>query len=108
MYEKKIAELIKQLKDEHAHAESVEEQLNKTKKLLNDSQKTIQVSNVCHQKDHIVSMFPISNFLMEWFSALSELFTFSVDNKILNRIYPHLFIFVFNLNGFLFYSSFFL
>lgn len=107
MYEKKIAELIKQLKDEHAHAESVEEQLNKTKKLLNDSQKTIQVCNVCHQKDHIEFMFPISNFLMEWFSALSELFTFSVDSKILNRIYPHLFIFVLNLNGRLFYSSFF-
>ncbi|XP_048326155.2 kinesin-like protein KIN-UC isoform X8 [Ziziphus jujuba] len=42
MYEKKIAELIKQLKDEHAHAKSVEEQLNAMKKLLNDSQKTIQ------------------------------------------------------------------
>nr|XP_048326148.1 kinesin-like protein KIN-UC isoform X1 [Ziziphus jujuba var. spinosa] len=53
MYEKKIAELIKQLKDEHAHAKSVEEQLNAMKKLLNDSQKTIQqheMENSTYQK----------------------------------------------------------
>lgn len=47
MYEKKIAELIKQLKDEHVHAKSVEEQLDAMKKLLNDAQKTIQVSRLC-------------------------------------------------------------
>ena len=44
MYEKKIAELSKQLKDEHACAGLAEEQLAEMKKLLNDSQKTAQVN----------------------------------------------------------------
>ncbi|RXI07511.1 hypothetical protein DVH24_005284 [Malus domestica] len=42
MYEEKIAKLIKQLDDEHARAESTEEQLDLTTKLLTDGQKTIQ------------------------------------------------------------------
>lgn len=43
MYEKKITELTKQLKDEQAHAGIAEEQLDAMKKLQNNSQKTIQV-----------------------------------------------------------------
>ncbi|KAG7998478.1 hypothetical protein I3843_01G260900 [Carya illinoinensis] len=42
MYEKKIAELIKQIEDEHARSESVEEQLDLMKKLLSENQKSIQ------------------------------------------------------------------
>ncbi|KAF8395265.1 hypothetical protein HHK36_019207 [Tetracentron sinense] len=42
MYEKKIAELIKQLEDEHARSECAEEQLDVVKKLLSDHQKSIQ------------------------------------------------------------------
>lgn len=45
MYEKKIAELIKQIEDEHARSESVEEQLDLMKKLLSENQKSIQVCN---------------------------------------------------------------
>ncbi|PON32787.1 Kinesin-like protein [Parasponia andersonii] len=54
MYEKKMAELTKQLKDEHAHAGTAEEQLAAMKKLLNDSQKTIQkleMDNSRYQKE---------------------------------------------------------
>ncbi|XP_020536971.1 kinesin-like protein KIN-UC isoform X2 [Jatropha curcas] len=53
MYEKKIAELNKELEDEHALTESVEEQLDMTKRLLNDSQKSNQqheVENFTYQK----------------------------------------------------------
>ncbi|XP_057991778.1 kinesin-like protein KIN-UC isoform X2 [Hevea brasiliensis] len=53
MYEKKMAELNKQLEDEHAHTRSVEEQLDMTKKLLSDSQKLNQqreVENSMYQK----------------------------------------------------------
>ncbi|PON34472.1 Kinesin-like protein [Trema orientale] len=54
MYEKKIAELTKQLKDEHAYAGTAEEQLAAMKKLLNDSQKSIQkleMDNSRYQKE---------------------------------------------------------
>lgn len=44
MYEKKIAELMKQLEDEKAHSGSVEEQLNAMKKLLSDQEKLMQVN----------------------------------------------------------------
>ena len=47
MYEKKIAELIKQQKDEHARAENAEEELNTIRKLLNDGQKTIKAGYIC-------------------------------------------------------------
>lgn len=47
MYEKKIAELIKQLEVERARSKTAEEQLNSTKKLSGDHQKLIQVSS-CH------------------------------------------------------------
>lgn len=45
MYEKKISELIKQMEDERAQFESVEEQLDLMKKLLSENQKSIQVCN---------------------------------------------------------------
>jgi hypothetical protein len=44
MYEKKIAELVKQLEDEHAHFEGAEEQLDLAKRLLSDHQNSIQVT----------------------------------------------------------------
>lgn len=47
MYEKKIAELVKQLKGEQTRAEIVEEELDILKQLLSDSQKTIKVSYLC-------------------------------------------------------------
>lgn len=43
IYEKKIAELVKQLQDEHARFEVAEEQLDLAKRLLTDHQKTMQV-----------------------------------------------------------------
>lgn len=45
MYEKKIAELTKQIEDERSRSESVEEQLDLMKKLLSENQKSIQVCN---------------------------------------------------------------
>ncbi|CAL5363445.1 unnamed protein product [Camellia sinensis] len=42
MYEKKIAELMKQLEEQQAHSESAEEQLDVMKKLLSDHQKSMQ------------------------------------------------------------------
>ncbi|KAK9283707.1 hypothetical protein L1049_011957 [Liquidambar formosana] len=42
MYEKKIAELIKQLEDERARSESAEEEVEVMQKLLNDHQKSVQ------------------------------------------------------------------
>ncbi|XP_030473054.2 kinesin-like protein KIN-UC [Syzygium oleosum] len=42
MYEKKIADLMKQLEDKHGRFEAVEEQLNLAKKLLSDSQSSMQ------------------------------------------------------------------
>ncbi|KAB5538976.1 hypothetical protein DKX38_016509 [Salix brachista] len=53
MYEKKIAELNKQLDDERSHFASAEEQLNLMKKLHSDSQKSIEqheVENSVYQK----------------------------------------------------------
>ncbi|KAE9445829.1 hypothetical protein C3L33_22278, partial [Rhododendron williamsianum] len=53
MYEKKIAELMKQLEDEKAHSGSVEEQLNAMKKLLSDQEKLMQLyqlANSTYQK----------------------------------------------------------
>lgn len=43
MYEKKIAELTKQLEDEHARFEGAEEQLDEAKNLLSCHQKPMQV-----------------------------------------------------------------
>ncbi|KAK9283049.1 hypothetical protein L1049_011277 [Liquidambar formosana] len=42
MYEKKVAELLKQLEDEHARFESAEEQLDLAKRLLSDHQNFMQ------------------------------------------------------------------
>ncbi|EXB96208.1 Armadillo repeat-containing kinesin-like protein 1 [Morus notabilis] len=53
MYEKKMAELVKQLKDEQTRAEIVDEGLDALKKLLNDSQRTIkqhEMENSRYQK----------------------------------------------------------
>lgn len=46
MYEKKIAELIKQVEDEHARLEGAEEQLDLANKLLSDQQHLMQVNFV--------------------------------------------------------------
>lgn len=50
MYEKKVAEILKQLEDEHARFEDAEEQLDVAKKLLNDHQNSMQMENSTHQK----------------------------------------------------------
>ncbi|KAJ4834636.1 hypothetical protein Tsubulata_020203 [Turnera subulata] len=53
MYEKKISELIKQLEGECVHREAAEEQLNLTKNLLSDRQRSIQqqeLENSTYQK----------------------------------------------------------
>ncbi|XP_059666045.1 kinesin-like protein KIN-UC [Cornus florida] len=42
MYEKKIAELMKQLEDHHTRSESAENQVDTMKKLLNDHKKSMQ------------------------------------------------------------------
>lgn len=44
MYEKKIAELFKQMKDDQTRIEDLEEQLDLTKKLLSDHQNLMQVN----------------------------------------------------------------
>ena len=44
MYEKKIAELVKQLQDEHTRFEGAEEQLDLAKRVLSDHQNSIQVT----------------------------------------------------------------
>ncbi|KAH7855331.1 hypothetical protein Vadar_023797 [Vaccinium darrowii] len=54
-YEKKIAELMKQLEDEKAHSGNAEEQLNVMKKLLSDHEKSLQLyqmANSTYQKAH--------------------------------------------------------
>lgn len=43
MYEKKIAELIKQLEIERGRSETAEEQLDVVKNLISDQQKSIKV-----------------------------------------------------------------
>lgn len=45
-YEKKIADLIQQLKDEKARSVAAEEQLVASRKLLGDNQNIIQVSYI--------------------------------------------------------------
>lgn len=46
MYERKLAELFKQIKDNCTRIEDLEEQLGFTKKLLSDHQNLTQVSNI--------------------------------------------------------------
>jgi hypothetical protein len=46
LYEKKIAELIKQVEDEHTRLEGAEEQLDLANKLLSDQQHLMQVNFV--------------------------------------------------------------
>ncbi|KAF7833676.1 kinesin-like protein KIN-UC isoform X2 [Senna tora] len=53
MYERKIAELIKQIEDKHSCAENAAEELNMMQKLLSDHQKLIkqqEVENSAYQK----------------------------------------------------------
>lgn len=47
MYEKKIAELIKQLEIERARSETAEEQVDVMKKLMSDHQKSLKVCKLC-------------------------------------------------------------
>lgn len=44
LYEKKIAELNKKVEDEHTRLEVVQEELDLTKKLLNDYENSVQVN----------------------------------------------------------------
>lgn len=44
LYEKKIAELNKKVEDEHTCLEVVQEELDLTKKLLNDYENSVQVN----------------------------------------------------------------
>ncbi|CAL5443546.1 unnamed protein product [Camellia sinensis] len=54
MYEKKIAELMKQLEEQQARSESAEEQLDVMKKLLSDHQKSMQVNHLIkYGKDNV-------------------------------------------------------
>lgn len=50
MYENKIAELVKQLQDEHARFECLQEQLYLSKKLLSDDQNSKQVNFTSNDK----------------------------------------------------------
>lgn len=45
MYENKIAELSKQLKDEQTHSEDLKEQLDSAKKLISDNQGSMKQVN---------------------------------------------------------------
>lgn len=46
MYEKKIADLMKQLEDEQAHFRSVDKQQQRMKEQLDDLQNSLQVDQI--------------------------------------------------------------
>ncbi|CAI9767485.1 unnamed protein product [Fraxinus pennsylvanica] len=50
MYEKKIADLMKQLENECACSDNAEEQLERMKKRLSDTEKSLQMENAGYQK----------------------------------------------------------
>nr|XP_023912109.1 kinesin-like protein KIN-UC isoform X3 [Quercus suber] len=76
MYEKKMAELIKQIEDERAHSESAEEQLALMKKLLSEHQKSIQGQK---QIDELALKLQEMYQLHE--NTLSELQSLKSENK---------------------------
>ncbi|XP_041022591.1 kinesin-like protein KIN-UC isoform X4 [Juglans microcarpa x Juglans regia] len=76
IYEKKIAELVKQLQDEHAHFEVAEEQLDLAKRLLSDHQKTIQGQK---ESDELELKFQEMYQLQE--NTLHELQLLKSENK---------------------------
>ena len=64
MYEKKIAELMKQLNEERGHSASAEEQLDAMKKVISDHQKSMQVNSLSKygkDKFFFTSIIPIIN-----------------------------------------------
>ncbi|CAA2995254.1 kinesin KIN-UC isoform X1 [Olea europaea subsp. europaea] len=50
MYEKKIADLMKQLENECARSDNAEEQLERMKKQLSDAEKSLQMENAGYQR----------------------------------------------------------
>lgn len=50
MYEKKIADLMKQLENECARSDNAEEQLERMKKRLSDAEKSLQVDHHLYSK----------------------------------------------------------
>ncbi|XP_050250048.1 kinesin-like protein KIN-UC isoform X3 [Quercus robur] len=76
MYEKKMAELIKQIEDERAHSENAEEQLALMKKLLSEHQKSIQGQK---QIDELALKLQEMYQLHE--NTLSELQSLKSENK---------------------------
>ncbi|KAH7855447.1 hypothetical protein Vadar_024976 [Vaccinium darrowii] len=75
MYEKQIAELLKQLEDEKAHSGSVEEQLNAMKKLLSDHEKSMQkaladTNQMCEER--IAHLIQIQNSEIARFEGVEE------------------------------------
>ncbi|XP_050210696.1 kinesin-like protein KIN-UC isoform X2 [Mercurialis annua] len=78
LYEKKIAELIKQLEDEHVRFEGVEEQLNLTNKLLGDRQDSMQdLEEMEEIKEKLQEMYHLHD------STLNELQSLKSDNNAL-------------------------
>ncbi|CAL5363448.1 unnamed protein product [Camellia sinensis] len=69
MYEKKIAELMKQLEEQQAHSESAEEQLDVMKKLLSDHQKTMQQ----YQKENSTYQKALSDTTQMYEKKIAEL-----------------------------------
>lgn len=81
MYEKKIAELIKQLGDERARYETAGEQLDVIKKLLSESQQKIQVRHLIISKIDVYVVCSIST--TESQLLLFYVLSFEVDFLIL-------------------------
>ncbi|KAL2555544.1 Armadillo/beta-catenin repeat family protein/kinesin motor family protein [Forsythia ovata] len=50
MYEKKIADLMKQLENEHARSDNAEEQIEWMKKQISDAEKSMQMENTGYQR----------------------------------------------------------
>ncbi|XP_075671191.1 kinesin-like protein KIN-UC isoform X2 [Castanea sativa] len=76
MYEKKMAELIKQIEDERAHSESAEEQLALMKKLLSEHQKSAQ-----GQKEIDELALKLQEMYQLHENTLSELQSLKSENK---------------------------
>lgn len=71
MYERKIAELIKQLEDQHLLYRSEQEKLVEAKKHLNEHQRSMQVLILHLLKSQIVCSYSFRTFIMLWMMLLS-------------------------------------
>ncbi|KAL6123914.1 hypothetical protein ACLB2K_076430 [Fragaria x ananassa] len=69
MYEEKIAKLMKQLEDEHNRSGSKEDQLDAMRKLLTDSQKTIQR----HEMEHSTYQKALADTTQMYEKKIAEL-----------------------------------